>query len=82
MKLEQGTYQVALNTKLAKEGLMGTNSDFCSDSMDVDHDRHREESSDNDAYTPFLNPKVNEIMASRIPKTFEDPYKTSAMKQH
>jgi hypothetical protein len=77
---EQGKYQIALNTKLAKEGIIPLDSDFNSDAMEVDYERSEDDSSDKGKYSPFLNQKTSQIMSFRIPKTFQDPYKTSLRK--
>jgi len=80
LKLEKGKYQVALSTKLAKEGNIQLDSELGGDRMDVDYERSAEDSSDQGNYTPFLNRQVDQIMHSRIPKTFEDPFRASVKK--
>ena len=80
LKLEKGKYQVALSTKFAKEGNIQLDSDLGGDGMDVDYDRSVEDSSDQGNYTPFLNRQVDQMINSRIPKTFEDPFRASVKK--
>ena len=78
LNLEQGKFQIALNSKIAKENNIRIEDN--QDDMDVDIERISEPISDQGKYTPFLNRKVDNIMRTTIPKAFEDPYKTSVRK--
>ena len=78
LKLEQGKFQVALSTKIAKENNIRVKVE--STNMDVDFRESSEEFSDQGKYTPFLNRRVDSIIKADIPTVFKDPFKTSLKK--
>lgn len=77
LKLESGKFHLAINAKKLKEKRIKAER---KDSMDVDNDASSQWFSDQGKYSPFINDKVSKIMDTRIPKTFEDPYRVSVRK--
>lgn len=77
LKLESGKFHLAINAKKLKDNRIKAER---KDSMDVDQDVSSQWFSDQGKYSPFTNDKVSQIMDTRMPKTFEDPYRASVRK--